>query len=231
MPLKPPAVCGRAPLIKLPDVRCDEFGRMEPAALRAFPVDSELPACPLLNTPRCCSGREKPWPSWRVTTRIPGFGVMTTGAWVRASEAAAKVVRGRKQASKRHGGCKIPIVLSFDGVGVAVPEVLPCTFSSLSVIVEVEGDLENVLVRGPRWVSLSSKAASSSATSHHVDARRTTTPRCSKANMQTWRLPPLSKQPARVSASRHRQDRAYFWSVSTTFFGGRTRSGRRVADA
>lgn len=46
------------------------------------------------------------------------------------------------------------MVLSF--VGVAVPEMAPWLLSSFSVMVEVEGDRENVLVRGPRWVSLSS---------------------------------------------------------------------------
>jgi hypothetical protein len=30
-------------------------------------------------------------------------------------------------------------------------------FSSLSVIVDVEGDLENVLERGPKWVSFNSR--------------------------------------------------------------------------
>ncbi len=42
-------------------------------------------------------------------------------------------------------------------MGVEVPERLAWAFSSLSVVmVEVEVDLEKVLVRGPRWVSLSS---------------------------------------------------------------------------
>ena len=57
----------------------------------------------------------------------------------------------------------IPMVLSF--VGVAVPEMAPWLLSSFSVMVEVEGDRENVLARGPRWVSLSSKATMPSATS------------------------------------------------------------------
>lgn len=42
-------------------------------------------------------------------------------------------------------------------VGVAVPEMAPWLLSSLSVMVEVEGDREKVLVRGPRWVSFSSE--------------------------------------------------------------------------
>ena len=41
-------------------------------------------------------------------------------------------------------------------VGVEVPEILGA-FSSLSgVMVEVEGDREKVLVRGPKWVSFNS---------------------------------------------------------------------------
>ena len=67
---------------------------MEPAMFKALPVDSELCGCWGLNEFRCCSGREKPWPSWRVTTRMPGFGVLTTGAWVRASEEATEVSYG-----------------------------------------------------------------------------------------------------------------------------------------
>ena len=61
---------------------------------------------------------------------MPGFGVIT-GTWVRASEAA----------------------IAFSCVGVAVPERPPGLLLSLSVIVDVEGDREKVLVRGPRWVS------------------------------------------------------------------------------
>jgi hypothetical protein len=45
------------------------------------------------------------------------------------------------------------MVLSF--VGVAVPEMAPRFLSSFSVMVEVEGVRENVLARGPKWVSLS----------------------------------------------------------------------------
>jgi hypothetical protein len=55
----------------------------------------------------------------------------------------------------------IPIVLSLLCVGVDVPEIdAGWIFSSFSgVMVEVEVDREKVLVRGPRWVSLSSTAA------------------------------------------------------------------------
>ena len=42
----------------------------------------------------------------------------------------------------------------FSLVGVAVPEIL--ALSSFSVRVEVEGVRENVLARGPRWVSFNS---------------------------------------------------------------------------
>lgn len=44
----------------------------------------------------------------------------------------------------------------FSLLGVAATEMLPWLFSSFSVIVEVEGERENVLARGPRWVSFSS---------------------------------------------------------------------------
>lgn len=46
-----------------------------------------------------------------------------------------------------------PMALS---LGVGVAEVGRGLFSSLSVMVDVEGVREKVLVRGPRWVSLSS---------------------------------------------------------------------------
>jgi len=127
IPLKPPAVCGRV-LPNAPPGRDEEPGRMEPAMLSTFPVERELPEWVGLNEARCCSGREKPWPSYRVTTRIPGFGVIT-GAWVRASEAA----------------------IAFSCVGVAAPERPPGLFS-FSVMVDVEGDREKVLGRD-RWVS------------------------------------------------------------------------------
>lgn len=45
----------------------------------------------------------------------------------------------------------------FSFVGVIAPEMSPWLLLSLSVMVEVEGDLEKVLVSGPRWVSFSSK--------------------------------------------------------------------------
>jgi hypothetical protein len=64
----------------------------------------------------------------------------------------------------------IPMVFSF--VGVAVPEMEDWLLSSFSVMVEVEGDRENVLVRGPRWVSLSSKLAMLSVTSPTRDRGR-----------------------------------------------------------
>src|SRR3569833_609850 len=89
MPLKPPPdVCGREPFMKGAACRCDEFGRMEPAMLSAFPVESGDCGCWELKAFRCCSGKAKPWPSCRVTTRMPGLGGLTTGAWVRASDAA-----------------------------------------------------------------------------------------------------------------------------------------------
>jgi len=40
-------------------------------------------------------------------------------------------------------------------VGVAVPDMLGWAFSLLSVMVEVDGEREKVLAKGPRWVSLS----------------------------------------------------------------------------
>jgi hypothetical protein len=43
IPLKPPDVCGRLPLIKFP-ARDEEDGRMEPAMLSTFPVEREFPA-------------------------------------------------------------------------------------------------------------------------------------------------------------------------------------------
>ena len=46
------------------------------------------------------------------------------------------------------------MVFSFEGV--AVPELPAWLLSSLSVMVEVEGEREKVLARGPRWVSFSS---------------------------------------------------------------------------
>jgi hypothetical protein len=175
MPLKPPEVCGRLPA-KPVVVRDEDEGRWEPTMPRALPVDRELPACEGVKAFRCCSGSEKLWPSWRVTTRMPGFGALTTGAWESASEAAGKEPfsqkgqrrcggaggRGKDEEGKagdRDGG--IPIVLSF--VGVAVPEMEPWLLSSFSVTVALEGDRENVLERGPRWVSLSSAAADLSA--------------------------------------------------------------------
>ena len=48
----------------------------------------------------------------------------------------------------------VPIVFSF--VGVTAPETLPWLFSSLSVIVDVDGERPNELARGPKWVSFSS---------------------------------------------------------------------------
>jgi hypothetical protein len=92
IPLNPPEVWGRLPIN--PGVRDDEEGRVDPAMLRAFPVDSELPEWDEAKAFRCCSGRENPWPSWRVMTRMPGFGVLTTGACERASEAAGKQESG-----------------------------------------------------------------------------------------------------------------------------------------
>jgi hypothetical protein len=135
MPPKPPAdEWGRwDPLTKEPATRCEEEGRTEPATLRGFPVDSE-PWCCDPKAFLCCSGREKPWASWRVTTRIPGLGGLTMGAWVSASEAA----------------------MVFSVVGVVAP-ALGWPFSSLSVMVDVEGEREKAL-RGPRCVSLSSVA-------------------------------------------------------------------------
>lgn len=56
------------------------------------------------------------------------------------------------------------ILLSFDGV--EVPDI-PC-FSSFSVMVEVEGDRENVFASGPRWVSLNSAANVSSYSTRHT---------------------------------------------------------------
>lgn len=53
-------------------------------------------------------------------------------------------VRGRED---------VPIVFSF--VGVAEPAMLAWAFSLLSVMVDVEGDREKVLAKGPKWVSLS----------------------------------------------------------------------------
>jgi hypothetical protein len=87
MPLKPPEVCGRLPA--KPGVLADALAWGDPTPARALPVDRELPACDPAKAFLCCSGSEKPWPSWSVTTRIPGFGV-TTGACESSSEAAAK---------------------------------------------------------------------------------------------------------------------------------------------
>ena len=60
----------------------------------------------------------------------------------------------------------------FSFVGVAVPEMADWLLSSFSVMVEVEGDRENVLVRGPRWVSLSSEMTTPSVMSPTSDPRR-----------------------------------------------------------
>jgi hypothetical protein len=48
------------------------------------------------------------------------------------------------------------IRIELSAVGVTAPEPA-CPLSSLSINVDVEGVRENVLARGPRWVSLSSK--------------------------------------------------------------------------
>lgn len=123
-PNPPPEECGLAPLLYDPAMRW-ESGRTEP--VKAPPEERELwwlDANALL----CCSGREKPWPSWMVTTKMPGF--LTTGACDRASAPPGTVSL----------------------VGVVAPGLVP--FSSLSVMVEVDGDRENAL-SGPRCVSLS----------------------------------------------------------------------------
>lgn len=52
--------------------------------------------------------------------------------------------------------------MAFSSVGVADP-ARPPGLLSLSVMVEVEGDREKVLVRGPRWVSFNSAR-------HHMSA-------------------------------------------------------------
>lgn len=78
-PNPPPEECGLVPLLYDPAMRW-ESGRTEP--VKAPPEERELwwlDANALL----CCSGREKPWPSWMVTTKMPGF--FTTGACDRAS--------------------------------------------------------------------------------------------------------------------------------------------------
>src|SRR4051794_41039254 len=53
--------------------------------------------------------------------------------------------------------------MAFSSVGVADP-ARPPGLLSLSVIVEVEGEREKVLVRGPRWVSFNS--------AHHAPSAR-----------------------------------------------------------
>jgi len=64
-----------------------------------------------------------------------------------------KTVRSWEKASNRRTAFS-PIALSF--VGVADPEMPPGLLLSLSVMVDVEGDREKVLVSGPRWVSFNS---------------------------------------------------------------------------
>lgn len=113
MPEKPPAEeCGRCePFMKEPAARCEEPGRTEPWPCRAPPEDTE-PWCVEANALRCCSGRERPEPSWRVTTRMPGFGGLTTGACVIASEAAvlsaykSSAIGGRRTNSALMCGCR-----------------------------------------------------------------------------------------------------------------------------
>jgi hypothetical protein len=46
----------------------------------------------------------------------------------------------------------------FSFVGVADPEMLAWFLLSLSVMVDVDGERENVFARGPRWVSFNSGA-------------------------------------------------------------------------
>lgn len=73
IPLKPPDVAGRELPMKVPG-RDEDPGRTEPAMpLSEFPVDKE-PGCVEVKEFRYCSGRENPWPSWSVMTRIPGLG-------------------------------------------------------------------------------------------------------------------------------------------------------------
>jgi len=87
IPANPPEVAGRTLCMKAAG-RDDDPGRTEPATLLSgLPCDRE-PACVEVKEFRYCSGREKPEPSWRVMTRIPGLGAWITGACVRASDAA-----------------------------------------------------------------------------------------------------------------------------------------------
>lgn len=84
-----------------------------------------------------------------VTTKMPGF--FTTGACDRAS-APPMDIKESEQVSRIHQlPCGLPGTVSL--VGVVAPGLVP--FSSLSVMVEVDGDRENAL-SGPRCVSLSS---------------------------------------------------------------------------
>ena len=89
----------------------------------------------------CCGGREKPFPSCKVTIRIPGFTVVGGGE-TSASEAAIESV-----AVAVWG-------VETEGVGVLDPSE-----ASLLLIVDVEVERpDSEFLRGPRWVSLNSKA-------------------------------------------------------------------------
>ena len=65
-------------------------------------------------------------------------------------------------------------MLSFVGgcAGVAVPEAALWLLSSLSVMVDVEGDRENVFARGPKWVSFNSDTHSVVSNVTHVKTTR-----------------------------------------------------------
>lgn len=67
-----------------------------------------------------------------------------------------KKVRYKYELLKNYGWGDEPIALS---LGVGVAEVGMGDFSSFSVIVDVDGFREKVLVRGPKWVSFNSNEA------------------------------------------------------------------------
>jgi len=112
---------------------------------------------------------------------MPGFGVLTTGACVRASEAAAQVgvTVSRQDLDLSwpdfHSEWDAPIVFSLlAGVGVDVPDgAANWFFSSLSgVMVDVDVEREKVLVKGPKWVSFNSGTKIVSQAFHHEAKRR-----------------------------------------------------------